>query len=51
MYSKTLIRIKLCRIEIVPDYTGVGLGRFLCNPGSTFRKRPGSPGQALLNSY
>ena len=26
---KTLICVqKLCRIEIIPDYTGVGLGRF-----------------------
>ena len=31
MYSKTLICVqKLCRIDIIPDYTGVGLGRFHC---------------------
>ena len=29
MYSKTLICVqRLRRMEIIPDYTGVGLGRF-----------------------
>ena len=32
MYSKTLFCVqRLCRIEIILDYTGVGLGRFHCN--------------------
>ena len=31
MVSKTLICVqRLCRIEIIPDYTGVGLGRCHC---------------------
>ena len=31
MYSKTLICVqRLCRIEIIPDYTGVGLDRLEC---------------------
>ena len=33
MQSKLLICVqRLCRIEIIPDYTGVGLGRFHCIP-------------------
>ena len=31
MYNKTLICVqRLCRIRIIADYTGVGLGRFHC---------------------
>ena len=31
MYNKKLICVqRLCRIEIVPDYTGDGSGRFHC---------------------
>ena len=35
MYSKTVICVqRLCGIDIIRDYAGVGLGRFHCSPAN-----------------